>query len=215
LQTETQAYREGPYDQLFKFRALSWAIILFVCLIGFGWEIGAMMFFGAALFKAGLFTPERSHWFRRFCLVGLILGLPMCVAGAFAQRYVPGTPGALLAAILQMIGGPLLSLGYLGAIALAVDRGWAPGLTGALANTGRMALTNYLTQTVVATTIFYYYGLGLFAQTTRVERVGIVLTVYCIQLVVSSIWLRYFQFGPMEWLWRSLTYMRLQPLVRR
>jgi uncharacterized protein len=215
LQTETQAYREGPYDQLFKFRALSWAIILFVCLIGFGWEIAAMMFFGAALFKAGLFTPERSHWFRRFCLIGLILGLPMCAAGALAARYVPGIPGALSAALLQMIGGPLLSLGYLGAIALAVDRGWAPGLTGALANTGRMALTNYLTQTVVATTIFYYYGLGLFAQTTPVERVGIVLAVYCIQLVVSSVWLRYFEFGPMEWLWRSLTYLRLQPLVRR
>jgi uncharacterized protein len=215
MQTETQAYREGPYDQLFKFRALSWILILIICAVGFGWEIAAMMFFGAALLKSGLFTADHRHWLRRFFLIGLILGLPMSAFGALAPRYLPGALGSLFAVVMQMIGGPLLSLGYLGGIALVVDRGSAPGLTRALANAGRMALTNYLTQTVLATTIFYYYGLALFAQTTRVERIGIVLGIYCLQLILSSIWLRYFLFGPMEWLWRTLTYLRPQPLLRR
>jgi uncharacterized protein len=77
-----------------------------------------------------------------------------------------------------------------------------------------MALTNYLMQSVIATTIFYYYGLGLFGQTTEVQRIGIVFAVYLLQLLLSVLWLRVFRFGPMEWLWRSLTYLRPQPLLR-
>jgi uncharacterized protein len=214
IQAETQAYRYGPYDQLFKFRAMSWAFVGISCLVGFGWEIAAMFFFGAGLLKAGLFTPERAHWLRRLFRVGLFLGLPLAIVAALAPRLIDGIWGQVTSGLILMVGGPLLSMGYLGGIALLVEHGYLQTVTRALANTGRMALTNYLTQSLIATTIFYYYGLGLYGQATALQRIGIVVSIYLLQVVFSSVWLRYFQFGPMEWLWRTLTYMRPQPMLR-
>ena len=75
-----------------------------------------------------------------------------------------------------------------------------------------MALTNYLTHSIVCTTLFYGYGFGLFGQINRTGLAAIVLAIWIFQLIVSPIWLKYFRFGPAEWLWRSLTYWRIQPM---
>jgi uncharacterized protein len=77
-----------------------------------------------------------------------------------------------------------------------------------------MALTNYLMQSVVCTLIFYGHGLGFFGAVSRTGQLGVVLGVWVLQLVVSPIWLGRFKFGPMEWLWRSLTYWKAQPMLR-
>ena len=77
-----------------------------------------------------------------------------------------------------------------------------------------MALTNYLTQTILCTFVFYGHGLGWFQQTDRLGQMLVVLSVWLLQLIWSPIWLRHFRFGPFEWLWRSLTYAQLQPLRR-
>lgn len=215
VQTETQAYREGPYDQLFKFRAVSWLVILSSSIAGLGWQIAAMFLIGAGLLKAGLFGPEHAHWRRRMFLIGLLVGLPLAVVSALLPRWIPGGGGQISSGVLLMLGGPLLSLGYLGAISTIVDNGRLANLTRGLANTGRMALTNYLSQSVIASTIFYFYGFGLFGQTTTAQRVGIVVAIYVVQVAFSSFWMQYFQFGPMEWLWRTLTYLRVQPMTRR
>lgn len=82
----------------------------------------------------------------------------------------------------------------------------------ALAAVGRTALTNYLLQTIIAVAIFYGHGLGLFGSVERTGQMLVVLAIWASQLLVSPLWLRYFRFGPFEWLWRSLTYWRLQPL---
>ena len=79
---------------------------------------------------------------------------------------------------------------------------------------GRLALSNYLTQTIVATTLMYWYGLGWFNELSRPRRMLLVVGVYVVQIMVSLLWIRVFRFGPFEWLWRSLTYMRPQPLLR-
>jgi uncharacterized protein len=73
-------------------------------------------------------------------------------------------------------------------------------------------LSNYLLHTLIATTIFYGHGFGLFGSIERTGQVIIVLAIWACQLVWSPIWLHYFRFGPAEWLWRSLTYWRLQPM---
>jgi uncharacterized protein len=75
-----------------------------------------------------------------------------------------------------------------------------------------MALSNYLLHTLIATTIFYGHGFGLFGSVDRTGQVIIVFAIWAFQLVWSPIWLRYFRFGPAEWLWRSLTYWRVQPM---
>jgi uncharacterized protein len=76
-----------------------------------------------------------------------------------------------------------------------------------------MALTNYLMQSVICTTLFYGWGFGLFGSVNRTALAGIVLAIWVFQLWISPLWLRYFRFGPAEWFWRSLTYWRLQPMM--
>ena len=79
---------------------------------------------------------------------------------------------------------------------------------------GRTALTNYLLQSVLCTTIFYAHGLGWFGSVDRLGQVGLVAGVWAVQLVASPLWLRRFRFGPAEWAWRSLAYGTRQPLRR-
>ena len=108
----------------------------------------------------------------------------------------------------------LLSFGYVGAITLIVHAGILRPATSALAFVGRMALTNYLMQTVIATGIMYWWGLGQFGTWSGPAMIGLVLGIYASQIVFSAIWLRLFRMGPLEWLWRSLTYLRALPISR-
>jgi uncharacterized protein len=86
------------------------------------------------------------------------------------------------------------------------------GLKRVLAAFGRMALTNYLMQTVICTTIFYGHGLGLFGYVERWQQILMVFAILTVQLFYSPLWLRKYRFGPAEWVWRSLTYGRRQPM---
>jgi uncharacterized protein len=212
VQTESQAYRNGPYAQVFLFRGVTWLFMLIIELCGFGWHVAAMFCLGAALMKTGIFQPERRHLRRRLFRIGLLVGLPLCVAGALLP--LAGAAGEIMAAPITMIGGPLLSMAYLSGISLIVESGRAEFLSRALANVGRLALTNYLMQSLIATTVFYFYGLALFGQLSRIERVGMVAGVYLVQVAFSALWLQFFAYGPMEWVWRSLTYLRVQPMRR-
>lgn len=108
----------------------------------------------------------------------------------------------------------LVSVGWVGAMMLASQAAPLLPLTRRLAAVGRMAFTNYILDTVLCTTIFYGHGLGLFGRVERVWQFAIVLVIWTVQLVVSPIWLRYFLFGPLEWLWRSLTYLQWEPFRR-
>ncbi len=215
LEAETEAYRDGPYGQALFFRVVTFASMLVFCALGFWWNVAAMLLFGAAMLKAGLFEPRNAHWHRRFVVVGLFLGIPAGLLHAFLPVIAPPWVYMVAGNVLVMVGGPLLSIGYLGVITLIVRSGAARAATDAIAKVGRMALTNYLMQTVISTGIFYWWGLGLFGETTKTERVGIVLGIYAAQVVFSVAWLRFFRFGPMEWVWRSLTYLRPQPMLRR
>lgn len=116
---------------------------------------------------------------------------------------------------LSIVFGPLLALGYIGAFGFlwsavqAVQRLLVP-----IAAAGRMALTNYLMQSVVCTLLFYGYGLGLHDRVGIAQGMGVAAILWGVQVVVSALWLRWFQYGPMEWLWRSLTYGQRMPMRR-
>ena len=88
-------------------------------------------------------------------------------------------------------------------------------LTSRLAAVGQMAFSCYIMQSLICTTIFYGYGFGLFGRLQRYQLYYVVLGVWVVQLIASPIWLRHFRFGPLEWLWRSLTYVEIQPMRRR
>jgi uncharacterized protein len=95
---------------------------------------------------------------------------------------------------------------------IVVKAGALKWLTSRLSAVGQMAFSNYITHSVVCGFLFYGYGLGLMGQLQRYQLYFIVLAIWTVQLIVSPIWLRHFQFGPLEWGWRSLTYWKRQPM---
>ena len=97
---------------------------------------------------------------------------------------------------------------------MMVKAGVLRSFTSRLAAVGQTAFTNYILTTAICTTIFENYGFGLYGRLQRSELYAIVLGVWILQMVASPIWLRYYRFGPMEWLWRSLTYWKKQPMRR-
>ncbi|MEJ2750793.1 MAG: DUF418 domain-containing protein, partial [Anaerolineae bacterium] len=114
----------------------------------------------------------------------------------------------------RTIGAPALMLFYAAAIILlARGKRWRPQLE-SLAPLGRMALTNYLLQSVICSTIYNGYGLGLYGRTGPTFNLILAVVIYLAQIRFSGWWLERYQFGPMEWLWRSLTYGKKQPMRR-
>jgi len=187
-----------------------------------GWLVWAPHIF--AMFLTGLYVGRRGFLqhistyvpiFRKSMWWGLGLGLSgnlgFVVAADWSDPVVPSVMG-LVERVFFVIGAPALSLFYATAILFLVEReGWQKRLA-PLAGVGRMALSNYLLQSVICTTIFYSYGLGLYGRAGPAAGVALTAVIFLIQVVLSVWWLRRFQFGPMEWVWRSLTYRKRQPM---
>lgn len=169
------------------------------------------------LFKWGLLTAERSNRFYATLMgVGFAVGLPAVTLGVirnfkadWALEY-----SMFLGWQFNYWGSLFIALGYICAVMLICKQLTKSRWIGLFAGVGRTALTNYLMQTFVCTTIFYGHGLGLFGEVQRTQQVLVVIAVWALQLLGTSIWLRYFRFGPTEWLWRSLTYWKRQPIQK-
>jgi len=177
-------------------------------------DVLAMQILGMGLAKAGWFSAEKSYGFYGLLIaVGLGLGAPLNYWAA--QKWLGSGFG--IPEYFTYLGSTadpgrlLVALAYVGLVMIACKAGlrW---LTGPLAAVGRMALTNYLLTSILLTLFFNGYGLGYFAKLERHQLYWVVLGMWCINLVLSPIWLRHFRFGPAEWLWRSLTYWEKQPL---
>lgn len=180
------------------------------------WRAAGLMLVGMALYKWGVFSAKRSaRFYNSLLIAGLVIGLPLVIYGVidnFANDwnvlYARFGPGLLY----NYIGSIFIALAYTAAIMRMVQTNIFAAFQERLAAVGRTALTNYLLQSILATLIFYGTGLGFFGSVERWGQILIVLLIWLLQLFVSPIWLRSFRFGPFEWLWRSLTYMRLQPI---
>ena len=112
------------------------------------------------------------------------------------------------------IGIPALSLFYACSVVLLFRSSIGRRLLAPFAAVGRMALTNYLMQSIVCTTIFYGFGLAQFGKVSPLVGLQLALGIYAVQVVISNLWVRVFRFGPAEWVWRSITYGRPQPVRR-
>ena len=178
------------------------------------WRVEGLMLMGIAFFKLGIFSaqrPAKQYW--NCIAAAVVIGFPLIIYGVQREiargwefRY-----SFFLAYQYNYWASILVSLGWVGATMLVCR---SPGLkpfTRPLAAVGRMAFSNYIFDTVVCTTIFYGFGFGLFGKVSRTTQIEIVVAIWIAQLVLSMIWLRHFQFGPLEWLWRSLTYWKRQP----
>lgn len=172
----------------------------------YGWQLAGMMLMGAALMRSGWLKGQFS--LRHYRCTGALLvaaGMAVNLPAIFAQWYLAWDYRwcAFLLQAPRELSAPLQAIGY-----AALAWGYWPQLcrfrlVGAIACVGRMALTNYLLQTLICTTLFYH--LGLFMRFDRLQLLAFVPPIWAVNLLVSSLWLRRFRQGPVEWLWRQLT----------
>lgn len=175
-----------------------------------------MMLLGMAFYKWRIITAQRSlKFYIALAAAGYAVGLSFRI-WAVVQRWETDFSPILWAwGTFDEIGRVAMTIGHIGVFfTLWKFFAESPGMR-ALTAAGRMALTNYIGQTVVANLIFTGIGLGLYGVLDRSGVYAIMLVIWAAQLAFSMWWLEQFRFGPLEWGWRSLTYGRLQPLRRR
>lgn len=215
IAAEAEIYRGGWWQQM-QHRVPTSIMLETVVLLMFTlWRAGGLMLIGMALYKWGVVTAARPPTFyRRLAVVGFCLGFPLAGAALWWNlRHGFSFEATWFSnGVLNYVGSLGVSLGYIACVMLwCLSRRPGTG-TRALGAVGRMALTNYLLQTILCTLIFYGHGLGLFGHVDRAQQWLVVLAVWAFQLAVSPWWLARFRFGPFEWLWRSMTYLRPQPM---
>ena len=217
IAAEVTAYK-GTYVEALAQRAPFVAFMqLNLTLVFVVWRVGGLMLLGMALMKLGVLSGQRSmRFYRKMTVIGYGVGLPLAILSAvildahqFDPLYVARYGG-----IPNYFGSILVAFGHIGAVLLVVKSGAFQAAVHRVAAVGRMALSNYLAHSLVMTSLFYGYGLGLYAEVPRIWQQGFVAALIGLQLALSPWWLKHFRFGPAEWLWRSLTYGQRQPMRR-
>lgn len=213
-------YATGGYLEISLHRAQEYFTVMLQTVLMFQVPMALGVFLlGAWLLRSGRIQNAGAHL--RFWTLTLLLGglvgaffvhSSLSVGVNFDLRTQMGD--ALLAAGLMALGSLPLSMAYLAAFVLLFQTGLGAHVLGLLAPAGRMALTNYLLQSLVCSLLFYGYGLGWYGEVDRWGQVQIALLIFAAQIALSPLWLRHFRYGPLEWFWRGLTYGHL-PALRK
>jgi uncharacterized protein len=178
------------------------------------WQIAGLMLIGMGSFKAGVLSALRSQGFYvRMAALGFGIGALLNLLGIWRSSTTRWDllDFALISQQLHYWGNLFVALGWTALVMLLCQRGWP---LRSLSAVGRMALTNYLLQSVICTTIFYGHGFGLFGRVDRVGQLAIVIGIWTFQLLASRAWLGYFTVGPVEWLTRWLVFGRRPSFLR-
>ncbi|AHG92515.1 protein of unknown function DUF418 (plasmid) [Gemmatirosa kalamazoonensis] len=217
LAREIATYRDGGWLAQTSSRvddAIAMETYIFFFFVA--WKTLGLMLVGMGLLKAHVLDASRPRaFYLRMLAVGAAVGVALNAWGiredarhGWSVRY-----SFFFGDQWNYWGAACTSFAWL-ALVMLLCRSSLAARTGPLAAVGRTAFTNYILQTVLCTTLFYGYGFGLFAKLDRVQLLGVVAAVWAVQLALASWWLARFRFGPLEWLWRSLTYWRRQPMRR-
>ena len=203
-------YRSGYWAQM-PMRAYDAFSMQLGGVFWYSGKVGGLMLLGMALLKSGVLTGERSpRFYRSLLLYGLIIGLLLEIAGVIYHFLGNWDLSTELTALQFNYWASLLIAGsYLAAVVLFCRAQRWSRLQHSLAATGRMAFTNYITQSLICTTIFYGHGLGLYGYVQRWQQLLLVFAIWLLQIAWSVWWLRHFQHGPIEWLWRCITHLRI------
>ena len=178
-----------------------------------GWRVAGLMLIGMALFKSNILIAKRDiSFYVKGLIIGFLVGLSLIIFGLRTnfENNFEVTWSMFLGSLFNYWGSLAVAFGYICLIML-ISKKAAESLK-LLAGVGRTALSNYLLQSVLATLIFYGHGLGYYGQVERVIQILIVAAIWIIQVTLTYFWLKHFRFGPVEWIWRSLTYWKLQPI---
>lgn len=215
IQKEIDA-KQGSYWDILKFQApyltrwQSWGMYRYF------FDFFSMMLLGMVLFRAGFFrgrAPPRALW--TMILLGYGAGLAVnYVEVSHILREDFSVLSFLRTNITYDVGRIPLTMGHLGLLLLFAQSPGFAWLKSALAAVGRMAFTNYIMTSVICAFVFYGFGFGLYGELQRYQLYYVVAGIWLFQLVASPLWLARYRFGPLEWLWRWLTYGE-QPAMRR
>ena len=208
----------GSLGEFYRERAKSSLILQTVVALN-AWFLDALavMLLGMAALRSGLLTGQVSRgWLIGLLVGGYGIGLALSISettALLAADFDPLVKKSWL--IVYDLRRLAVAAGHLGLVLLVCQSGALPWLRARLAAVGRMALSNYLGQSILGGLIFYTVGLGLFGQFTGAWLYVVVGLIWVLQIFVSHWWLEHYRFGPAEWLWRSLTYRRKQAFRRQ
>ncbi|MBC7935867.1 MAG: DUF418 domain-containing protein [Rhizobacter sp.] len=183
------------------------------------WDILLFMFIGMAFYKCGILTgkaPVKIYW--ALCIGGLGLGLLVSyfrIQALLLSKFNVFDYTKSIVAEYYEIARTLRSLGIFGFIMLLYKSGMFGWLFKLMRPVGQMAFTNYLSQSVICAVYFYGFGFGMYGHLQRYEMYYVVAAIWVVQIIWSHAWLVYFHYGPLEWIWRNLTYWKIQPLKKR
>ena len=212
------ALHRSGYAELVHSRLVENTFNRFEMLQYEGAETMSLMLIGMALFKRGMLTGDWTEArYRHWALVGILTGLAGNVALAIWQVR-DGFSGYSVFTSNIMWSMPFdfaMTVGFAALVMAWVQVSGPTPLLARVAAAGRMAFTNYLMTSIIMTSIFYGYGLGLTGRLERAELFLVMLAMWALMLLWSKPWLDRFQYGPFEWLWRSMARLELQPMRRR
>ena len=189
----------------------------FVFLIQFLWRAGGLMLVGMALFRWGVLSAERSRsFYLKSAFYSLIVGFPIVIYGIYMNftmnwdfQYSMFTGNQF-----NYWGSLFIAYGYISLIMVFAQSDNYNTIKKRLASIGQMALTNYILHSFIGMLIFFGIGFGLFGKIDRSLQILIVGIIWIFQYLASEKWLNSYKFGPLEWVWRSLTYGKKQPFLR-
>ncbi|MEJ5253539.1 MAG: DUF418 domain-containing protein [Chthonomonadetes bacterium] len=212
-----RAYAQGSYLDALRYRVVEWLQIVVFGYMAFLLNIASIFLLGMYVARTGLLhnlENSRQLWGKlALALVPVGLATNALYAYTVTAGGVRENLTALFAAMwLFMAFGPVLSVGYIALFALMLRSEELQKRLQWLASVGRLALTNYLLQSIVCTLIFYNYGLGLYGKVGAAAGAVLAVGIFSLQAMFSVWWTQRYRFGPAEWLWRTLTYGRRQPM---
>jgi len=189
----------------------------FVFLIQFLWRAGGLMLVGMALFRWGVLSAERSRsFYLKSAFYSLIIGFPIVIYGIYMNftmnwdfQYSMFTGSQF-----NYWGSLFVAYGYISLIMVFAQSDNYYTMKKRLASIGQMALTNYILHSFIGVLIFFGIGFGFFGKIDRSLQILIVGIIWIFQYLTSEKWLNSYRFGPLEWVWRSLTYGKKQPFLR-
>jgi uncharacterized protein len=180
-------------------------------------DIWSMMFIGMGLFKLGALSAAKSY--RAYvwtAAIGFLIGIPVnaYIALLIVESHYDRLTFAFTNVAYDIARLPV-ALAYMALLMIVCKAGALRWLTSRLSAIGQMALSNYVLQSVICSFVFTGYGFGLYGRLERYQLYYVVAGCWAASLAASPIWLRHYRFGPLEWCWRSLTYWKRQPMLRR
>ena len=189
----------------------------FVFLIQFLWRAGGLMLVGMALYRWGVLSAVRSRsFYLKSAFYSLIIGFPIVIYGIYMNftmnwdfQYSMFTGSQF-----NYWGSLFIAYGYISLIMVFAQSDNYNTIKKRLASIGQMALTNYILHSFIGMLIFFGIGFGLFGKIDRSLQILIVGIIWIFQYLASEKWLNSYKFGPLEWVWRSLTYGKKQPFLR-